>query len=202
MMSDDWFIGVEEVPFDSLPEGVLMATRKSDGEKISQMQDSRLSERSFDVMDPSTLDSKLLRDLSTQLIIMSASTVEDFRPEVFKKVLCVLYTHGMPNRSLDKRTLEGTHEDAKRITRELLLGIQRRIANGSLILTEEDEVLSDRDMQSVISDLLRLLEDQSIHPEPHDDPECLRQIRKEKKTKAVKCSFRRNWNRVKNTFSS
>ncbi|KAI7805619.1 hypothetical protein IRJ41_012474 [Triplophysa rosa] len=56
------------VPFDSLSElngrklqeGVLLVTRKSDGEKISQMQDSHLSERLSDVMNPSTvtLDSK------------------------------------------------------------------------------------------------------------------------------------------------
>lgn len=56
---------------------------------------------------------------------------------------------------------------------------------GSLILMEEDEALSDDDMQSVRSDLLKLLEAEVTSLEPH------RQGRPDIKPKAGKGFFRR-----------
>ncbi|KAI7799709.1 hypothetical protein IRJ41_009831 [Triplophysa rosa] len=146
--------------------------------QISRMQDSCLS-GDTEVMDPSivTIDSKLLKDLSMYLI-MSASTVEDFCQEVFNKVVCIL--------DPDEINLEATHEDARRITQEVLLKVQSRIDSGTLILMAEDKPLPDDAMQSVISDLLRLLEDEATSPEPHDEPEGLCERVKENKTKAVK----------------
>lgn len=54
-----------------------------------------------------TIDSKLLRDLSTYLILMSSSTVEDFRPEVLNKVVSI---------QDNKEEMKATHSDARRIT--------------------------------------------------------------------------------------
>ncbi|KAI7796559.1 hypothetical protein IRJ41_001277 [Triplophysa rosa] len=144
------------------------------------------------VMDPSivTIESKLLRDLSTYHIIMSASPIENFRVEVFYKVVCILDSNEMlpsdnEDGGLDDMNVEATHQNARTITRKVLLRIQSTISTGTLVLTADDDA-----MQSVISDLLRQLEES---PEPHDEPRSPYHIRQGNMSKAVKGFFRRFW---------
>lgn len=70
----------------------------------------------------------------------------------------------------DDVNLKATHEDTRRITQDVLLSVQSRIDSGTLILMSEDEAPPDDAMQSVISDILRLLEDKATSPDPFDEP--------------------------------
>lgn len=138
-------------------------------------------------------------------IVINASTIENFRVEVFNKVFSAIDTHGVcpsANESLDETTMEARLQEARRITRDVLLEFQSSIATGNLIFTADTKDLTDDAMQAVISDALRALEENLIIPEPNDGHECVPQRRRGRRTKAVKRFFRRTWQRVKNTFTS
>lgn len=135
-------------------------------------------------------------------MMMNASTIEEFKVEVFNKIVGVLELEEVfPSGSEDQTDVEIRIREARQVTREVLLDIQTSISYGTLIFMGDEELPKDA-MQAVITDALRLV-DESLNPSSpvlQDESRSFRPRRKGKMAR-LRGFFRRAWKRMKRAIT-